>query len=80
MLAVRLFAEIHKNLGKNLPLETLLSAPTIEQLAAIVSKALGSSPRPLVFALKASGSRTPFFAIPGTESTSPAALRAGQAQ
>ncbi len=67
LLAVRLFAEIHKKLGKNLPLETLVSAPTIEQLATIVSEALGSAPRPLVFALKASGSKAPFFAIPGTE-------------
>jgi amino acid adenylation domain-containing protein len=67
LLAVRLFAEIHKHLGKNLPLETLVSAPTIEQLATIVSEALGSAPRPLVFALKSSGSRAPFFAIPGTE-------------
>jgi amino acid adenylation domain-containing protein len=67
LLAVRLFAEIHKNLGKNLPFETLVAAPTIEQLAAVVADELGSAPRPLVFALKASGSRPPFFAIPGTE-------------
>ena len=78
LLAARLFAEIHKTLGKNLPLETLVSAPTIEQLAAIVSKALGPAPRPLVFALKASGSRAPFFAIPGTEAHLPGTVRAGE--
>jgi thioesterase domain-containing protein len=67
LLGVRLFSEIHRTLGKNLPLETLLSAPTIERLAKVLSDALAeAAPRSLVVALKAGGSQAPFFAIPGT--------------
>jgi amino acid adenylation domain-containing protein len=67
LLAVRLFAEIHKVLGRDLPLETLLTAPTIERLAEILAIAPGSSARPLVVALKAAGKRPPFFLVPGSE-------------
>jgi aspartate racemase len=38
LLAVRLFSEIEKIAGKNLPLSILLQAPTIEQLANIVER------------------------------------------
>jgi thioesterase domain-containing protein/acyl carrier protein len=66
LLGTRLLANIHKTLGKNLPLETLSHAPTIERLAKLLSEALGpASERPGIIALKASGSRLPFFAIPG---------------
>jgi amino acid adenylation domain-containing protein len=67
LLAVRLFAEIHRALGKNLPVETVLTAPTIERLAEILAQAPESGPRPLVMALKADGSRLPFFLVPGSE-------------
>jgi amino acid adenylation domain-containing protein len=67
LLGARLFARIHKTLGKNLPVETLSYAPTIERLAKLLSDTLGpASERPGIIALKASGSRLPFFAIPGT--------------
>jgi acyl carrier protein len=36
LTALRLFAQIEKILGKNLPLETLFQAPTVEQLAGIL--------------------------------------------
>jgi aspartate racemase len=36
LLAVRLFAEIEKNLGRRLPLANIFRAPTIEQLARIL--------------------------------------------
>jgi len=36
LLAVRLFAELEKVFGKNLPLATLFQAPTIEQLVGVV--------------------------------------------
>jgi amino acid adenylation domain-containing protein len=67
LLGARLFAEIHKSLGKDLPLETLAHAPTIERLAKLLSDILGAaSEQPGIIALKASGSQLPFFAIPGT--------------
>ena len=36
LLAVQMFADVEKQFGRSLPLSTLLSAPTIEQLAAIL--------------------------------------------
>jgi amino acid adenylation domain-containing protein len=67
LLGARLFAEIHKNLGKNLPLETLSTASTIERLARLLSDTLGPpEDRAGIIALKATGSQLPFFAIPGT--------------
>jgi thioesterase domain-containing protein len=69
VLGARLFAEVAKTLGKKLPVETLSQAPTIERLAKLLSHALGApSERPGIIALKASGSRPPFFAIPGNAS------------
>ncbi|EGK86184.1 amino acid adenylation domain protein [Microcoleus vaginatus FGP-2] len=38
MLAARLFAQIEKKLGRNLPLANLFQAPTIEELARIFSQ------------------------------------------
>jgi amino acid adenylation domain-containing protein len=38
LLAVRLFAQIEKRLGKRLPLSILFQAPTITQLAAVIQK------------------------------------------
>jgi amino acid adenylation domain-containing protein len=67
LLAVRLFAEIQKSLGKHLPIETVVAAPTIERLAEILVEAGGPAPRPLVIALRAFGSRPPFFCVPGSE-------------
>ncbi|HEY9877512.1 MAG TPA: amino acid adenylation domain-containing protein [Leptolyngbyaceae cyanobacterium] len=43
MLAARLFAQIEKKLGRNLPLAKLFQAPTIEELASIFSQEGDSS-------------------------------------
>jgi len=43
MLAARLFAQIEKKLGRNLPLANLFQAPTIEELASIFSQEGDSS-------------------------------------
>jgi thioesterase domain-containing protein len=66
LLGARLSAEIHKTLGRDLPLEAISSARTIDRLAELVASAPGHTPRPLVIALKSSGSRPPFFGIPGS--------------
>ncbi|MBN3927684.1 amino acid adenylation domain-containing protein, partial [Nostoc sp. NMS4] len=44
LLAVRLFSQIEKIAGKNLPLSILLQAPTIQQLANIVERERSSKP------------------------------------
>jgi thioesterase domain-containing protein/acyl carrier protein len=67
LLGARLFAEINKTMGKKLPIEALSQAPTIERLAELLSDTLGpTSEQPGIIALKSTGSRLPFFAIPGT--------------
>ncbi|BAY08430.1 alpha/beta fold hydrolase [Calothrix sp. NIES-2098] len=67
LLAVRLFAQIEEKFHKNLPLSTLINAPTIEQLAQIVSsnsQSIQSSWSSLV-ALQPKGDQPPFFCIHG---------------
>ncbi|HTB81379.1 MAG TPA: SDR family NAD(P)-dependent oxidoreductase [Opitutaceae bacterium] len=67
LLAARLFARIDKELGHKLPLATLFKASTVETLAAL----LGSTEAPpscRVLAIQSSGTRPPFFCIPGAGS------------
>ncbi|MBC8229645.1 amino acid adenylation domain-containing protein [bacterium] len=64
LLAVRLFAQIEKIFGKNLPLATLFQAPTVEQLASILRQE-GWSPPLLssLVAIQSGGSKRPFFCV-----------------
>jgi acyl carrier protein len=68
LLAVRLVDRIEQVCGKRVPLATLLTEPTIENLAnalqAEAKENLGS-PGPLI-AIQASGTRHPFFYLHGT--------------
>jgi thioesterase domain-containing protein/acyl carrier protein len=65
LLAVRIFTEIERTLGKNLPLATLFQMPTIEKLAAALrQKGWKPTWQPIV-AIQSSGSRPPFFAVHG---------------
>lgn len=67
LLAVRIFAEIERTLGKRLPLAALFEMPTIEALAPRVRQATRPEDwRPLV-AIQLHGTRPPFFAIHGRD-------------
>ncbi|MBL8006957.1 MAG: amino acid adenylation domain-containing protein [Ignavibacteria bacterium] len=69
LLALRLFGYIEKLTGKKLPLSTLFSYPTIEQLAVIL-KDEGWKPQwKSLVAVKPGGSRLPFFYIPPAAGT-----------
>jgi amino acid adenylation domain-containing protein len=63
LIAVRLFVEIEKRFGRNMPLQTLFEAPTVEHLA----KALGDKPREDVWSslvrIRKGGSKAPFFFV-----------------
>jgi acyl-CoA synthetase (AMP-forming)/AMP-acid ligase II/thioesterase domain-containing protein/NADP-dependent 3-hydroxy acid dehydrogenase YdfG/acyl carrier protein len=68
LLAARLFAKINQEFGQNLPLATLFTFSTIEQLATLLkgaSSAASSGPR--VITLQAIGSQAPLFCIPGRD-------------
>jgi amino acid adenylation domain-containing protein len=65
LLGVRLFTQLRKLLGTDLPLATLFQATTVEQMAALVKqKGWRSNWSPLV-SIQPLGSRTPLFAVHG---------------
>ena len=63
LLAVRLFAQIRKVFGKELPLATLFQAPTIEKLAAALCQHGWTADWSPLVAIQPNGTRRPFFAI-----------------
>ncbi|MCT7951982.1 amino acid adenylation domain-containing protein [Ancylothrix sp. C2] len=63
LLAVKMFAEIEKAFGKNLPLATLFQAPTIEQLAEVLRQSGSSTSWSSLVAIQPQGSQIPFFCI-----------------
>ncbi len=63
LLALRLFMEIEKELGKALPLAVLFRAPTIAALAAVLAREGVESSWPSLVPIEARGSRTPFFCV-----------------
>jgi phthiocerol/phenolphthiocerol synthesis type-I polyketide synthase E len=65
LTAIRLFSEIKQLTGKNLPLATLIEAPTIEKLAAVLRE---DSPRwSSLVPIQTDGSHPPLFLIHGAE-------------
>jgi amino acid adenylation domain-containing protein len=63
ILAARLFARIEKQLGKDLPLSTLLQAPTVAKLAAVIRDAGWTPPWGTLVPICAAGSRPPLFLV-----------------
>ncbi len=63
LLAVRLFTEIEKIFGRNLPLATLFQTPTIEELANIFRQQEWSAPWQALVAIQPRGSKPPLFCI-----------------
>ena len=63
--AMRIFIEIEKTLGKNLPLATLFQMPTIEKLAAAIRTQDWKPQWSPTIAIQSRGSRPPFFCVHG---------------
>ena len=65
LLAVRLFAEIEKLTGWNLPVLTLFQSPTIKQLAEIIRRTQSTERRSSILTVQSQGTRPPFFLVHG---------------
>ena len=63
--AMRIFIEIERTLGKNLPLATLFQMPTIEKLAAAMRQQDWKPQWSPTVAIQSHGSRPPFFCVHG---------------
>jgi amino acid adenylation domain-containing protein len=65
LLAVRLMAAIQQHFGYELPLSTLFVAPTIVQLAQLLSARTETSIESAIVQIQSIGSNPPFFCVPG---------------
>ncbi|HEV2395159.1 MAG TPA: amino acid adenylation domain-containing protein [Verrucomicrobiae bacterium] len=65
LLAVRLFAEIEKLTGRKFPLVTLFQAPTLGQLARVLSQAQGPACGSLLVPIQPKGAKPPLFLVHG---------------
>jgi amino acid adenylation domain-containing protein len=65
LLAVRLFAEIEKLTGWNVPLLTLFESPTIRQLADVIRRMQSEMRGSSILAVQPGGSGPPLFLIHG---------------
>lgn len=63
--AVRLLAEIEKELGVDLPLNAIFKAPTVERLASIIRDNGWQPPRNCVVEMRAGGFKPPLFLVHG---------------
>jgi amino acid adenylation domain-containing protein len=61
LLAVRLFAQIEKKVGKKLPLPMLFQAPTVEELAKVIRQNTFRSPSSCIVEIQPNGSKPPIF-------------------
>lgn len=65
LVAVRLMKRIEEAFGKNLPIATLLQAPTIEQLAVILRQKGAEPAWPCLVPIQTRGKKPPFYCIHG---------------
>lgn len=63
LLAVRLFAQIEKSFGRDLPLATLFQAPTVKQLARVLREEGWPAPWSSLVMIQGGTARIPFFCI-----------------
>ena len=63
LLAVRLFAKIEQQLGRNLPPVSLLQHPTIKDLAQLLEKDEATNSWSALVPIRASGSQSPLFCV-----------------
>jgi amino acid adenylation domain-containing protein len=67
LMAVGLFAEIEKRLGKKLPIATLFQTATVEELAQAIRQEGWEAPWSPLVPIRAEGTRKPFFSIHGAD-------------
>lgn len=65
LIAVSMFTQIEKKFGKKLPISVLFEAPTVEQLAKVISKDECSPSWSSLVPIKPDGSRLPFYCVHG---------------
>jgi thioesterase domain-containing protein/acyl carrier protein len=65
LLAVRLFVKIERRLGRSLPLASIFTAPTVEQLAAMISAGPAPASSGCLVVLQGEGSKPPLFCVSG---------------
>ena len=63
LLAVRLFAQIEKAFGRNLPLATLFQAPTVKKLAHVLRDEGWQASWSSLVMIQPGADRTPFFCV-----------------
>jgi amino acid adenylation domain-containing protein len=67
LLAVRLVCEMERRFGKRIPVATLLTSPTIAELAHVIPE-LNKAVPSLLIVIQPEGSKPPFFCAHGTDS------------
>ena len=65
LLGARLFAQIEKHFGKELPLASLFQAPTVEQLACLLRESKAPTLCSSLVAIQPKGTRPPIFLVHG---------------
>lgn len=73
LMAIEVFAEIEKQFDRQLPLSSLIKAPTVRLMAELIGGAGYSSPSSPLVPIQPNGTKTPFFYVPPAGKT---ALRA----